>query len=101
MSWPALIVLAAGAYGLKVLGLVLVGDRLPPALRPLAALLPAALFAALVVVQTVGGDGAVVVDARLAGTGVAAVAAWRRAPFAIVVVVAMAATAAVRASGWG
>ncbi|RMH67146.1 MAG: AzlD domain-containing protein [Actinomyces sp.] len=101
MSWPALIVLAAGAYGFKVLGLVLVGDRLPLALRPLAALLPAALFAALVVVQTVGGDGTVVVDARLAGTGAAAVAAWRRAPFAAVVVVAMAATAAVRAAGWG
>ena len=41
-----------------------------------------------------------VVDARLVGVGVGAVAVWRRAPFVIVVGVAMATTALVRWQTW-
>ncbi|MEO2155122.1 MAG: AzlD domain-containing protein, partial [Acidimicrobiales bacterium] len=42
-------------------------------------------------------DGtSLVLDARLAGVGLAAVAVWRRAPFVVVVLVAMAATALIR-----
>jgi hypothetical protein len=40
-----------------------------------------------------------VLDARAAGLAVALVAVWRRAPFIVVVVAAVAATAAVRAIG--
>jgi branched-subunit amino acid transport protein len=103
VSWWPLLGLAAGAYGLKVVGLVLLGPRATDgrALR-LAALLPAALLPALVVVNTLGGDRRIVVDARAAGLAVAValVAGSRgRAPFALVVVAAAAVTALVRATG--
>src|SRR5690606_2170680 len=68
----------------------------------LAALLPAALLPALVVVNTLGGDRRIVVDARAAGLAVAValVAGSRgRAPFVLVVVAAAAVTALVRAAG--
>jgi hypothetical protein len=48
---------------------------------------------------TFGADRALVLDARAAGVGVAAVAAWRRAPFPVVIVLAAVVTAALRA--WG
>lgn len=99
MSWVSIIVLVVGAYGLKVfgvLGLGRVADGAAARVEPLTALIPAALFAALIVVQTVAGDEALVLDARVVGVGVGAVAVWRRAPFVIVVVVAMTATALVR-----
>ena len=54
------------------------------------------LLAALVVTQTVGGDGQIVLDARLAGVGAAAAAIAARAPLPLVAVVAAAATALVR-----
>src|SRR5690606_40822745 len=62
----------------------------------LAALLPAALLPALVVVNTLGGDRRIVVDARAAGLAVAValVAGSKgRAPFVLVVVAAAAVTA--------
>jgi hypothetical protein len=98
VSWWALGVLAAGAYGLKAVGLVVLGPRAVdgPALR-LVALLPAALLAALVAVNTFAGDRELVLDARAVGLAVALVATWRRAPFVVVVAGAAAATALVRA----
>jgi hypothetical protein len=65
----------------------------------IVALLAPALLAALVVTQAVGGHRAIVLDARLAGLGAGAVALWLRAPLLAVVVIAAAATAAVRALG--
>jgi hypothetical protein len=60
-----------------------------------------ALLAALVAVQTVGGpNGAVVVDARVAGVAVAVVALLLRAPFLVVITLAAATAAALRALGW-
>ena len=99
MSWVSIIVLVVGAYGFKVfgvLGLGRVADGAAARVEPLTSLIPAALFAALIVVQTVAGDETLVLDARVVGVGVGAVAVWRRAPFVIVVVVAMTATALVR-----
>jgi branched chain amino acid efflux pump len=99
VSWWVILVLAAGAYGFKVGGLVLLGGvELPARLVRCVALLPAALLAALVVVGTFGGDRMLVLDARAAGVGVAALAAWRRAPFPVVIVLAAAVTAALRAA---
>jgi branched-subunit amino acid transport protein len=98
VSWTAILVLAAGSYGLKVLGLVLFGNReLPPPLARCVALLPAALLPALIAVQTLTTDDRWVIDARAAGVAAAIVAAWCRAHFAVVVVVGAAVTAAVRA----
>jgi hypothetical protein len=98
MTWPAILLLAAGAYGFKALGLVVLGPRAAGAtsLR-LTALLPAALLPALVAVQTFGSGRELVLDARAAGLVAAGIAVWRRAPFIVVVVVAAGVTAALRA----
>ena len=94
-----LLLLAAGTYALKAVGPLLLGDErsLPPVMQRLALLLPAALLAALVATSTFIQDQRWSVDARLAGLVVAALALWRRLPFVAVVVLAAAATAAVRA----
>ncbi len=98
MSWAAILALAAGTYAMKAAGPVLLGGRsLPPRLERVVDLLPAALLAALIAVQTFSADGGLTIDARAAGVGAAAVAAWRGAPFLVVVGVAMAVAAAVRA----
>lgn len=98
MSWAAILALAAGTYALKAAGPALLGGRpLPARLEGVVSLLPAAVFAALVMVDTFAEGGHLTVDARAAGVGAAAVAAWRDAPFLVVVGVAMAVTALVRA----
>jgi hypothetical protein len=96
MSWSALLLLAAGAYAFKLIGM-LVGDRLATRFSVVAGLLPAALFAAIIVLMTFAEGGRLVFDARLVGVAAGAVALWRRAPFVLVVLVAMASTAAWRA----
>ncbi|WP_265523275.1 AzlD domain-containing protein [Oerskovia flava] len=66
-----------------------------------AAMVTASLLAALVTVQTLGAGQAIVVDARLPALAVAAVALALRAPFIVVVVLAAATAAGLRALGWG
>ena len=98
MTWPLILILGAGAYGFKVLGLVVLGGRtLPDRLNRCVALLPAALLAALIVVQTFSVGRHLVLDARAAGVAAAAVAVWRRAPFPLVIVIGAAVTALLRA----
>lgn len=102
MSWVAIVVLAVGTYALKAVGPVLVGGRpLPRRLGEVAALLPAALLAALVAVQTLGGNGGIHLDARIAGVAAAAVAVWLRAPFLAVIAVGAGTAALLRALGVG
>jgi hypothetical protein len=60
-------------------------------------LLPLALLAALVVVQTFSDGRSIVVDARAAGLAAAGLAVYRRAPFIVVVALAAATAALVRA----
>lgn len=97
MSWLLVLLLAVGAYGCKVTGLVLIGARrLPAVVTRCLALVPAALIAALVVKDTFSTGQELVVDARAAGVAAAAVAAWRRAPLIVVILVAAVVTAAVR-----
>jgi branched-subunit amino acid transport protein len=98
MSWTFVLLLAAGAYALKALGLVAFGGRhLPPPLERCLALIPAALIAALVVKDTFSIGQQLQVDARAAGLAAAVVAAWRQAPLIAVIVVGAGVTAAVRA----
>jgi len=100
MTWTLVLLLAAGAYACKVVGLVVVGDRtLPPVVQRCLALIPAALITALVVKDTLSIGQDLVVDARAAGVAAAVVATWRRAPLVVVIVVGAAVTAAVRALG--
>jgi branched-subunit amino acid transport protein len=96
----ALLVLAVGTYAMKALGPLLAAGRdLPAPLARVADLLPAALLAALVATQTVGGDGGLVLDARALGVGAAAIAVWRGAPFGLVVVLGAGVTALARLVG--
>jgi len=97
-GWPEIAALAAGSYLLKVTGLVILGSRRPPArLDAALELLPIAMFAGLIVVSTFGDERSLVLDARVAGLVVAAIALWRRAPFVVVVLLAAGTAAAVRA----
>ncbi|QGG97095.1 AzlD domain-containing protein [Actinomarinicola tropica] len=90
--------MAVGAYAFKAIGLFAFDAR-PPSPKVLEALrlLPPALLGALIVVQTVATGEQLVVDARLAGVLAGGYAAWRKAPFVVVLVVAAAVTAGVRA----
>lgn len=97
MSWLLVLLLAAGAYACKVSGLVLIGSRrLPAVVTRCLALVPAALVSALVVKDTFSNGTELVVDARAAGVGAAAVAAWLRAPLIVVIVVGAVVTMIVR-----
>jgi len=98
VSWAAILVLAAGAYAFKAFGLIVIGSpTITRRLAPLTALIPAALFAAIIAVQTFESDESLVLDARVVGVAVAVLATWRRVPFVGVLALAMAATALVRA----
>jgi len=101
MSWLLIAAMAIGSYGFKVLGVFgLAGNANSAASRrlaPFSALIPAALFAALIAVQTVAVDQSLKLDARLVGVAAAAVAAQRRAPFVVIVGIAMAVTSVARA----
>jgi branched-subunit amino acid transport protein len=99
MSSTWLVVLLVGAFtvSFKAAGPVLLaGKQLPPRLLGAFELLAPSLLAALVVTQSVGGNGGIALDARLVGLGAAAIAIALRAPLIVVVVVAALATALVR-----
>jgi uncharacterized membrane protein len=100
VSWLALLVLAAGAYGCKTVGVLAMGGREPsPRASALLALLPVPLLAALVAVQTFSSARALVLDARAAALAVAGVAVWWHAPFLVVVLVGAGTAAGLRALG--
>jgi branched-subunit amino acid transport protein len=61
------------------------------------ALIPAALLSALIVKDVFSVGQELVLDARVAGAVVAVVATWRKAPIPVVIVLASAVTALVRA----
>jgi branched-subunit amino acid transport protein len=97
VTWTLVLALAAGAYAFKVAGLVIIGSRrLPPVLERCLALVPAALISALVVMNTFSTGNELVLDARAAGVTAAAIAAWRRAPLIVVIVLGAGVTALVR-----
>lgn len=98
MSWAAILGLAAGAYAFKILGIFgLARVRLDGWGLGAVQLLPAALLSALVALQLFESGGTRVLATRLLGVAVGALAAWRRAPLIVVILVAAATTAAVRA----
>lgn len=100
MSWRLVIWLSVGAYIFKVSGLVVIGARrLPAPLERCLILIPAALLAALVIKDSFSTAHDLVFDARSAGLAVAVIAAWRKAPLIVVVVLAAGATALIRAAG--
>ena len=72
-----------------------------PRIAPIVALVSVALLAGLMTQQTLDGGQRLVIDARLAALGVAAIALWRRAPFIVVIILAAATAALIRFAGWG
>lgn len=99
MSWTFIILLAGGAFAFKVLGLIAFGGRhLPPPLERCLDLIPAALLSALIVKDTFSIGEHLALDARAAGISAAVLAAWRRAPLALVVALGAGVTALVRAA---
>ena len=97
MTWTLIILLTIGAYAFKVTGLVILGGRtLPPIFERCLALIPAAVVTALVMKDTFTQGQELVLDARAFGIAVAVIAAWRKAPLIVVIVLGAAVTALVR-----
>jgi branched-subunit amino acid transport protein len=97
-TWVVVAVVGLATITIKALGPMLLGGRpLPPRVTVVVALLAPALLAALVAVNTVGGDRELQLDARLPGVLAAAVAIKLKAPVLIVVIVAALVTAGGRA----
>ncbi len=87
--WLAVIGAGIGCYLLKLAGLSVPAAWVEqPWVTRVVDFVPAALLAALVAVQAATTDGALVVDGRLAGLVVAALALALRAPFIVVLAVA-------------
>ena len=96
--WVTIALLTVGTVAIKATGPVILGGRdLPPRLNGVVARLAPALLAALVVVDTFGHDQKLSIDETAAGLAAAAVALAARLPMFAVVVIAAAATAALRA----
>ena len=96
--WVAIVAITLASAAIKAAGPILVGGReLPPRVNAVIALLAPALLAALVVTETFGEDGHLVIDERALGVGVAAIALALRAPVLLTVALATATTALVRA----
>jgi branched-subunit amino acid transport protein len=84
--WVAIVAVTLASAAIKAAGPILVGGReLPPRVNAVIALLAPALLAALVVTETFGEDGHLVLDERALGVGVAAVALALRAPVLLAV----------------
>ena len=97
MTWTLIILLTLSAYAFKVTGLVILGGRsLPPIFERCLALIPAAVVTALVMKDTFTQGQELVLDARALGIAVAVIAAWRKAPLIVVIVLGAAVTALVR-----
>ena len=94
--WVAIVAVTLASAAIKAAGPILVGGReLPPRVNAVIALLAPALLAALVVTETFGDDGHLVLDERALGVGVAAVALALRAPVLLAVALAALVTALV------
>jgi uncharacterized membrane protein len=98
--WITIVVVALASAAIRAFGPILVGGReLPPSAGAVIALLVPALLTALVVTQTFGEDGQLVLDEKAIGVAVAAVALALRAPVLLAVALAVATTALARTFG--
>jgi branched-subunit amino acid transport protein len=99
--WVAVLAASIGCYLLKLAGLSVPRSWVEqPWVARIVDFVPAALLGALVAVQAFTSGQQLVIDGRLAGLAVAAVALALRAPFIVVLVLAGAAGALVHVL-WG
>lgn len=97
MSWALVLALSGAAYALKLLGAVIIGQRtMPPAIERCLLLIPAALLAGLIAKDTFTTGQSIGIDARAVGLVVAAVATWKKLPFAIIIVLGVGTVAVIR-----
>ncbi|WP_062072818.1 AzlD domain-containing protein [Demequina sediminicola] len=107
MSDYALMWIAIAAAGLLAWATKFAGHVVPetwlenPRVHRIAAYVSVALLSALFAVQSFTSGTTLVIDARIAAVGVAALLLWRKAPFIVVVFVAAGVAAGLRALGWG
>ncbi|MBJ7610464.1 MAG: AzlD domain-containing protein [Candidatus Dormibacteraeota bacterium] len=95
--WAAVLLGSAGCYLLKLAGLSVPRRILAsPRVRRVAEILPIALLSALIALQTLSTGMRLGVDARAAGVAAALLAVLARAPFLVVVGVAVLTTALIR-----
>ena len=101
--WTTVLLASGLAFALKLAGYVVPHQSLDhPVVSRVTAMVPVALLSALIAVQTfTGSGGGLTLDARAAGVAVAIVALMLRAPFLVVVILAAATAATLRALGWG
>jgi branched-subunit amino acid transport protein len=99
--WIAVLATALGCYGLKLAGLVVPRRVLAePRVRRFSELVPVALLAALIAVQSLAHGRSLDLDGpRLAGLSAAVVALLARAPFLVVLLAAALVTAGLRSLG--
>ncbi|MCU1620872.1 MAG: hypothetical protein JWR28_1890 [Modestobacter sp.] len=87
--WAVVLAGSLGCYLLKLAGLSVPAAWVQrPLVTRVVEFVPAALLAALVAVQAATSDGGLVLDGRLVGLAVAALALALRAPFIVVLLVA-------------
>lgn len=99
-SVAVILVLAVGTYASRLVGPALHGRvELPARVQELLSAGAVVLLVALLATGALTEGGGFAGWARPAGVLVGAVLAWRRAPFAVVVLGAAVATAALRAAG--
>ena len=98
--WTTVVVASLGCYLLKLAGLSVPAAWVEqPWVARVVDFVPAALLAALVAVQAASTENDLVLDGRLVGLAVAALALALRAPFIVVLLLAGAAGALVHALG--
>jgi branched-subunit amino acid transport protein len=98
--WLTILAVALANAAIKASGPVLAGGKeLPAWASAVIPLLAPALLAALVVTETFGEDGSLVLDEKALGVGVAAVALALRAPVLVAVFLAALTAALARALG--
>jgi branched-subunit amino acid transport protein len=97
--WITIAALTAGTFLSKAAGTLVLGRRdLGERALSVTALVAPAILAALVVYETLGAKGGgLAIDARAAGLGAAILAIAARAPMLVVMLVAAAVTAGLRA----
>ncbi|MGW2569771.1 AzlD domain-containing protein [Streptomyces sp. NPDC001537] len=97
-----ILALAVGTYAFRLVGPALHGRvELPARIQELLSAGAVVLLAALLATGALTESGGFAGWARPAGVLVGGVLAWRRAPFAVVVLTAAGTTAALRAAGVG
>jgi branched-subunit amino acid transport protein len=98
--WITILAVALASAAIRAVGPVLLGGReLPSSANAVIALLVPSVLTALVVTETFGEDGRLVLDEKAIGVAVAAVALALRAPVLLAVALAVIVTALARTFG--